>query len=154
MLFMAEPTPTLTLTTLVTGQPVRIDGRLYQIRHLDSLSLRQGLELETLTPRLGALMRKAKSLTTHEDAELEQKLDTFCRLVLDAPDPVQRKLRTLQRLQICRAFLALRPTDRGRTGAKAKPTTHRPIGAKSSRGSRASTAGVSSTGSSASPSVS
>lgn len=142
---MADPTPILDLQTVVTGHPVRIDGRRYTIRHTDSLTLQESLQLEKWTPTAGALLQKVATLTKAEHAELSDVLDRICRLVLDAPPAVHRALRDTHRVAVLQAFITLRLGTRGQTGATPRPT--RSTGETSSRGSRTSTRATPPTGS-------
>lgn len=147
------PEPVLTLSTIDTaGVPIQIDGRRYQTRHPDALSLRAIKQLERLAPRLGGLLQQ-DDLSEAEELELSTGLAEVCRLVLDAPDEVIARLTDQQRVRVMEAFMALRmpsspPPAPGADTRVARPSRGRP----SSRASRGSMAAMSGGGMPTSPS--
>lgn len=123
--------PTLDLSTLSHGEPIKIDGRAYEVRHPESLPLIAYKQLETELPRLGHLMVKAK-LSKVEATEAEQLLRGVIDVILDAPEAVRAKLRASQCVLILDVFTKLRPANEP-TPAEAKTTARRRTGGNSSR---------------------
>lgn len=155
---MAKPTdtPILTISTLVHAQPIEIDAHRYHIHHPDQLSIRDGLELEALSPKVGQLLRRIARLSPQEFRTLEAELDRFCRLVLDAPDAVHLRLKTRHRVAIVKSFIELQLLGVADGAPAARPRRPRvsKTGSTRSRGSSGSTVARSSTGSRAIPSAS
>ena len=150
---MADPQkPILELTTQIEGQPVRIDGVLYQIKNPDVLTLKESFQLRQLGPRLLEQIRAAQTSPKRvNETQLKRDLSTFCHLVLEAPPSVHRKLGVLLQIQVATAFMQLRLEiqKNRRTGATTN-NTRRSTTETSSRGSRASMEGRRRTGSIAS----
>lgn len=136
---MATATAALDFKTVNDTQFIRIDGRAYDIRHPDALSLAQYKRVEHDAPKLFALM-DMKEPTPADEAEMSRLLDRLVRVALDAPDEVQEKLRDAQRIAIVAVFTQLRsqtiPQTRGATRSQESPSA----GRTSSRGSSGSTA--------------
>lgn len=121
-------TPSLDLTTITNGIPIKIDGQPYDIRHAESLPLATYRQLEMQSSRLGHLMVKAK-LTKEEAAETSQLLAEVTDAILDAPEDVRAKLKDVQRVKIVDLF-----TKRSETPATTTaPVARRRTGGKSSR---------------------
>lgn len=118
---MASPNPILDLKTLTSRQQVRIDGRLYELRSPDELSLLAYRQHAARFVRLGALLQK-KSINATESKEQAALLDGLCRLILDAPPQVHARLHDGQRLQIAEVFSRLLRTRRTARGPRASTT--------------------------------
>jgi hypothetical protein len=100
----------LSLNTLFEPVHVRIDGAPHRLMHDDALTLEQTLVLEKLGPRVNELFNKLRDETLNNDerAELDSALDRACRLVLDAPDVVHKRLTQKHRFEVLKAFMGLR----------------------------------------------
>ena len=135
---MADQKPAFSFSTLHTGTPITIDGKPYQIRHPDSLSLGTLKRLELLAPRVGLLLQR-DDLTPSDEQELSELLSTLCALMLDAPAEVEARLSDTQRVAILEAFTQLRSLALA-TGGAMRPARTVRGGKRSSRGSSGSTA--------------
>lgn len=134
------PTPILDLDTLTPPPSVRIDGHDYVLKVLDGLTLLEHNRLQQVQPRLSVLLDLAVP-SEGELRELAVLLDAVCRLVLEAPDEVQRRLNDPQRMAVVLAFFGLLPRlgrlTRAVTGLPETPPPS--TGGKPSRGSSRST---------------
>lgn len=142
---MADKTrtdPVLNIQTLGPGVPIRIDGRLYHVRHPNKLSIESRLEFDEVMERAPALLMRVRKLTKQEREDLSVLLDRACRVVLDAPSSVQKGLIDSDRISILHVFIDLRPKPTPQRAGGTAQTT-RPAspstGESSSRGSRGST---------------
>lgn len=129
--------PALTFSTLHPLTTIDVDGKTYNVRHPDSLSLIQFKQMERHFPTLGAIL--TKDTITDEDVEtLRPLLERTCAAICDAPAEVQARLTDKQLIEIVMLFIELRsPTQARVTGVKMRQKSS---GEKSSRGSRDSTA--------------
>lgn len=130
----AATAPVLDLTTL-EPMHVRIDGESYAIKTPNALSIRDIKHIESEWPRMGALLEQDR-FSDDEVTELSARLDSACRLILDAPVEVHGRLGDQQRMEIVTVFSRLRLTQMA-TNAGAKVV--RLTGVNTSRGSSAST---------------
>lgn len=125
------PPDTLNLSVLVSGVPIRIDGKDYEILLPDCLPLIAYKRLQTDLPRLGHLILKA-TLTDDEATEMAAMLMRVVEQVLTAPSDVRAKLSDVQRLQVMNVFMQLR-SDLTTPDTATKATTSRRTGRTSSR---------------------
>jgi hypothetical protein len=96
----------LNFSTKATDLPISIDGRRFVICHPNKLSLQHRIDFEALAPRALELLRAGSTITADQAKELGQALDTLCRLVLVAPEAVQRRLVDTQRVAVLNAMTA------------------------------------------------
>lgn len=95
--------PVLDLDTLADRPTVRINGKDYRLWSVDLLPPLDNHKVRKLLKRNEVLARQ-DDLTKAEEKELEKILDEICRIVLDAPEAVQKKLTAKQRAEIIQAF--------------------------------------------------
>ena len=141
---MADKT-ILDLTTDTDRPVVKIDGIGYPLRTSNDLTLENFRFLERVSTRVGELLTSKKSLSTRDDAELEQRLKEIARLALEAPPAVHKRLTAIHRVMIFKVFTELLvPTLSQAPGAPAPAPTraNRAPGMRQSPGSYASTAGL------------
>lgn len=117
---MAESETPLSFHTTLTGRPITIDGRPYEIRHPESFSIRDTGLVEIQRIRIFEFLAKVR--TPEEDVALEQMLIAFCQLVITAPPEVVARLSPAQLLEAATAFLELRPRHGGAVEAAATAT--------------------------------
>ena len=142
---MADKT-ILDLTTDTDRPVVKIDGIGYPLRTSNDLTLENFRFLERVSTRVGELLTSKKSLSTRDDAELEQRLKEIARLALEAPPAVHKKLTAIHRVMVFKVFTELlAPTliqASGAAGVGPNLPASRLPGRKQSPGSFASTAGL------------
>lgn len=122
--------PLLNITTLVERRTVEVDGVLYELKSPQEVSVFDRERLRLRGARLQSLMDRVSRDEELSDAELEEArdlLDFITRLVLVAPDDVQRRLTDDHRLALAQAFTAVnrQMTAPAGTTAVAEPTTMR-----------------------------
>ena len=104
-------TPLLNLDTFAERHVVTVDGEQYELRNPGELSLVAYYRLGKKGDELNALLEVAE-LTDDQVKSLDRTLDELCRMVLDAPDDVHRRLKDLHKLQVVTAFNEL-PESKG-----------------------------------------
>jgi hypothetical protein len=107
---MADPTPLLDLSTVITRPFVRIDGVAYDMVSPDELSVIDYARISAQGKRIGEIEELGAEATDEQKQEYERLLDTVCRRVLLAPDEIHRKLTTQHRCAVAVTFTALRLT--------------------------------------------
>lgn len=113
---MAQPTPVLDLTTDSNREVVRIDGKSYPLRAIDDFSFVGYNEV-------AAKYEKVFARPSRTEADRRQRtrgLDELCRLVLDAPSSVHRKLSNANRGRILEVFSQVLRRSAERTGLTLK----------------------------------
>jgi len=137
---MASNKPLLDLSTLIDRERIAIDGKAYELRNPDELSLAD----------CGRIMRngeKIEKLSAGGDEaaeDLDAVVSETAKLVMvDVPDAVLAGLSGMQRLQVVEVFTERLLAARMRTagGIASRMMKEGRIGAKSSPGSSTSTAG-------------
>lgn len=135
-------TPLLSISTLAPDRPlVDIDGQFYELRARSDLGIVHFVQLEALMAQYGKLIEfvNAGGEPTETDAAgLELAMDRLCRIFLTAPEDVQDRLNSQNRLAILQAF-----SEASKENAPPPTPTNRAsrrTSAKSSRPSSASTA--------------
>lgn len=113
--------PVLNFTTLVSGAPIVIDRKRYEIRHPDQMAPGPIKRIETITPRADELMGLPE-ISDADGDELLELLREIVALMVTAPAKVVNKLGTAQLIAIVRVFTTLRA---------AQANTTKPRGAKS-----------------------
>jgi hypothetical protein len=132
---MAEPA-LLDLLTTQTRPVAKIDGREYDIRTSNDLTLFAYKRFQKLSPLVGELLLK-DDMTAEDGDVLTRHLDEACRLILDAPDEVQKRLGDVNRLTIFGVFTDLLTPSLTRTRASSEASSE--PGTTSSPGSPGST---------------
>jgi hypothetical protein len=96
--------PVLTLTTKDTSpkRTVKIDGKAYALRPSASLGLKAGLFQRT-AKRLIEI--ETSPLTDDVEQEYMAGADLACRIILDAPDAVHKKLDIGHRIAVITDYL-------------------------------------------------
>lgn len=129
--------PLLDLDTMAERRIVRIDGKPYELRMSDELSLVEWKRFRKDGQRLDDLWTKERdtSLTEPEAEEVGHIVNRVTRMVLMAPSAVQDRLTPLQRLAVVETFTLLRlgllqTTEATRPG---RPTAKSRSGKTSSR---------------------
>lgn len=97
--------PLLDLNTLVERPTIRVNGELYGLRDPDEVNLLEMERLKRLGEKVDVLGKD--NISEAEIEEALKALDIACRMVLDAPDDVHRKLRDSHRMQILKVFTDL-----------------------------------------------
>jgi hypothetical protein len=145
---MADRTsvPVLTLDSLIDRPVVVINGSEYELMTRGGLPPLDVARLAKYSRRVEALIEKSQTedLKATEEKELEVLPDKICRLILMAPDAVQKKLTDKQRMDITATFLTA-PWWMGRNTAPTETPTTTPsapngTGEKSSPASSPATA--------------
>lgn len=95
--------PLLDLDTLAARATVTIDGSEYELRNAGELSLLEFHRFARKAEEVDGILAK------DDDGEelalrLTELLDELCRLILEAPDEVHRRLKDVLRLRIVQAF--------------------------------------------------
>jgi hypothetical protein len=137
----------LDLSTLLDRDHITIDGAAYELRLTEELSIVDAAAAARVGEQLTAVAGKTFSqLSDDECARVESALRWLIETILIAPDDVQARLQTQQRLAIATAFFQRRRasdrTTRAATTSRPSPST----GSRSFRGSSGSTAGRRRTG--------
>ncbi len=141
--------PILDLSTLVDRPKIRIDGRLYELRSPDELSVLDSQRLTSAGKRIDALAGASDPAGEGDTRELAELIDDVTRRVLvEIPEAVFASLSQMQKLSICEVFTGLLLGRRmALAGAIARKLTDSPkdtpsTGATPSRDSSASTAAI------------
>jgi hypothetical protein len=98
--------PVLSLDTLVDRKGIRIDGETYGLRNPGELSAVEYHSVFQKGSRFDILQMKPE-VSEEEGAEMGRLLDFICRVILDAPDEVHRKLSDTHRLYVMKLFTQL-----------------------------------------------
>lgn len=130
--------PLLSLEGVTELPAVEIQGTRYAMQTPNSLPIAGIRRFMRLGPRIDELFSKEEP-TPEELTELATLLDSFTRLVLDAPASVHDTLSELGRWQIYQAFLGLSPNGPQKANSNKAGAASSPTGPKSARGSHVST---------------
>ncbi len=103
----AIPGPVLSLATLVERRTIKIDDKLYDLKHPGELGLVDHQRIGTQASLLSGLQARGEEVSEGEAALLSGALDSCCRLILEAPDEIHARLNDFHRMGILNAFTQL-----------------------------------------------
>jgi hypothetical protein len=137
-----SPSPMLDLQIFPVRPTIKIDQVSYELRTVNDFTLAEYTRWERELPLVGRLLYNAdKGLNKAESADVSRRLDALCRLVLMAPEDIQRKIGDINRIFIIKAFFERLPPvlrTTAITGRNLETTTSPNPGRKASRGSKRS----------------
>ena len=134
---MAEPV--LNLDTLVERRVVVIDGKHYELKNPDEVSLLDYHRIWYKGRELDAAFAKP-NLTMDEIGALAKNIDELCRFLLDAPDAVHARLHESHKMKVIQVFTSLQHA--AVTAPAPEPPATPSSGETSSPESSGSTAGT------------
>ena len=102
--------PLLSLDTLVERRYVKIDGGDYELLSPKELGLIEYHRIGRQVGRVEDLVNKTEDLSEDDNRALHSTLDSLCRLILLAPDEVQKRLGDHHRIGLVFAFSGLLAT--------------------------------------------
>lgn len=118
--------PLLSIATLIERKTVSIDGKRYELRSPDELSVLDSHRFAAWAKKLGELQQSAEE---EPNPEIEELVTRITRLALIAPDEVHERLSGVHRIAVAEVFTGL--LLRGRmsvAGATAKAMGSRQTG--------------------------